>query len=111
MPKQYKQGCVVVLECEERLDAAQAQGIKDTVARLLTEGSTAVVCDLRKTRVIDSQGLELLLDTAQACARKHGCLRLASANELCRDILTVTGVGNQIESYHDTLSAVGAFSL
>ena len=111
MAKHYKQGCVVVIDCDERLDAAQANALREMTTKLIAQGSTAMVCDLRKTRVMDSQGLESLLDISAACTKQHGCLRISSANELCRDILRVTGLAEQIETYPDSITAVGAFAL
>jgi anti-anti-sigma factor len=111
MVKSYKQGCVVVIDCDERFDASQTDSMRDLVQRYVAQGSSSLVCDLRKTRVMDSKGLELLLDLAATCGKNHGCLKIAGANELCRDILLVTGVSEQIEIFPDVLSAVGAFAL
>ena len=56
----------------------------------------AVVIDLSSTALIDGRGLEWLLDLDDVAAIAGGCVSLAAANELCVDILRISGVGPRL---------------
>ena len=85
----------------------------DEVAKLLREclsnGQPYIVLDLEKVPLIDSAGLELLLDAKEDFERLGGTLKLAASNPLCDEILSVTGVGRSFEIFPEATSAVGSF--
>lgn len=66
--------------------------------------------DLEKVSLIDSAGLELLLDYQDHCTQRGGVMKLTTPTPLCRDILNVTDVVARFEVHQDTLSAVGSFA-
>ena len=66
--------------------------------------------DLQGVPLLDSQGLELLLDVQDRCGQRGGSLHLAAPAILCRDILVVTGVVEHFAVFDDVLSAVGSFA-
>ncbi len=88
---------------------AQAD-FEETAKACLESGSGRVVFDLREVSLIDSTGLEGLVDLQEQCLRKGGSLNLAGPSSLCSDILHVTGVDEQIEIFPDPVTAVGSFS-
>ncbi len=76
----------------------------------LTHGQPRLVLDLEKVPLIDSQGLELLLDYQERCLDHGGSMKLAAPSALCHDILTVTEVASRFDIYRDCVSAVGSFA-
>ncbi len=72
-------------------------------------GQPHVVLDLGQVPLIDSAGLEMLLDVQEEFQRRGGAMKLAAGQGLCREILGVTGVGAQFELYSEVTSAVGSF--
>ena len=68
-----------------------------------------VVLNLKETPLIDSAGLEALLDVQERLQERGGQVKLASANPLCREILRITGVAEHFETYPDVKGAVGSF--
>jgi anti-anti-sigma regulatory factor len=58
---------------------------------------------------VDSAGLEMLLDYKEEFQQLGGALKLASPSPLCREILSVVGLGDAFEVFPETLSAVGSF--
>ena len=115
------QGAVQVIDGSEPLSADHVDEVSglfeacltDEVSGLfeacLTDGQPMVVLDLEKVPLIDSAGLELLLDVQENYQQRGGALKLAAANHLCDDILTATGVGDRFETYQDVANAVGSF--
>ncbi len=65
---------------------------------------------MAKISLLDSAGLSLLLDVQEKAQKRGGALKLVSPNALCREILTVTGVGKEFEIFQDEVSAVGSFA-
>jgi anti-anti-sigma factor len=61
-------------------------------------------------QLIDSAGLELLLDVRDRCLRSGGALQLAAPNPLCRDILQATGLASQFAIFDTVTAAVGSFA-
>ena len=110
MFERSKQGAVDVIAGDEPLNVESA----DRVSRLLEDcigaGQPRVVLDLGNVPLIDSAGLELLLDARQRCAARGGLLELAAPNPLCRDVLHVTGLSAEFEIFDNVLSAVGSFA-
>ena len=74
-----------------------------------THGQPRAVLDLERIPLIDSAGMEMLLDVQEDFQRRGGALKLAGRNPLCQEILAVTGVGSHFEVFSDAASAVGSF--
>jgi anti-anti-sigma factor len=98
-----RQGAVQVLTGDEPINAA-------TISQLDAHGQPKVVIDLERVPLLDSAGLEWLVDTAEKCFQRGGQVQLAAPTALCGDILRITGVGEQVEVFDDVTSAVRSFS-
>jgi anti-anti-sigma regulatory factor len=93
-----KQGAVDVVYGDDPLNEDNAPRVQ----RLLDECGGHVP-------LIDSTGLEMLLDVQEGFQRRGGTLKLAVRSPLCREILSVTGVGRHFEMFPEAASAVGSF--
>lgn len=109
MFKQSKQGSINVIGGTVPLNGDSLELMDNAFADCLNEGQPHAVLDLRNVPLIDSAGLERLLDLRDRFQKKTGILKLAGANPLCQDILSVTGVGLQFEVYPEVSQAVGSF--
>jgi anti-anti-sigma factor len=85
------------------------QELAATLQQCLGDGQPRAVLDMQEIPLLDSAGLELLLDVQEEFEQRAGRLKLAAASPLCRDILNVTGVGNHFEIYRELKSAIGSF--
>jgi anti-anti-sigma factor len=65
---------------------------------------------MEKVPLVDSAGLELLLDYREKFQQVGGVLKLSGMNPLCEDILSITGVGAGFEVFRESLSALGSFA-
>ncbi len=111
MAQSYKQGSVDVIQLEERLTIEGLQSATGMFELILKERMPQVVVDLRRVKLIDIAGLELLCDSQQRCLRQGGAIRLAAAGPLLRDVLRVTGLDQEFSMHADVSSAAGAFAL
>ena len=110
MPRKYQQGCVDVIALDDRLTGDEAQQLHALVAETVHTGLPQIVIDLRSVRLIDSAGLESLCDANDACRRRGGEMRVASANRVVRDVLRITGVDEQFGVCDDVIVAAGEFA-
>lgn len=111
MAQCYQQGCVEVIQLDERLTLDEVDAVRPWLSAALQERLPQVVVDLRRVRLIDSAGLELLSETHAHCQRRGGALRLAGASVLLRDVLRVTGLDQDFTLHADVVAAAGAFAL
>jgi anti-anti-sigma factor len=109
MFEQKCQGAVDVITGSDRLTGEHVAELAALLEGRLEHGQPQIVLDLQNVAVIDSAGLELLLDYQEKCQRMGGALKLANAGVLCREVLKATGVGARFESFRDLNGAVRSF--
>ncbi len=105
-----KQGAVDIVTGEGPISRDTLELVQNAVDPCLQSGQPRLVFDMSEVALLDSGGLEYLLDLNDKCVSRGGALRLAAPNNLCQDILDVCGISTQIEVYEDTTRAVGGFS-
>ena len=109
MFKHSKQGAINVISGTLPLSGDALDLFDGALVECLNEGQPRAVLDLRNVPLIDSAGLERLLDVRDRFQKKTGVLKLAGANPLCQDILTITGVASYFEVFPEVSQAVGSF--
>jgi anti-sigma B factor antagonist len=110
MFKLRKQGAVKIVSGDEALTSESAADAARICDEALAQGQPRLVFDLHGVPLLDSKGLELLLDVQDRCGSRGGALHLAGPSPLCRDILRATQVAEQFVIFDDVLSAVGSFA-
>jgi anti-anti-sigma factor len=110
MYERFRQGAVEVVRSDAPLHAETVDSFRSVMDQLKAGGRRNVVLDLRKVPLVDSAGLEALLDSLDEFRARGGSLKLLAPNPLVREILTVTGVEQFFEVFGDEVSAVGSFT-
>jgi anti-anti-sigma factor len=105
-----KQGAVTVVRPVGPLTVAQAESFLEGAAGKLGQGRPMVVIDMHEAPLVDSAGLEALVELRDRVEARGGSVKLAAVNVLCGDILRVTGVGHKFEQYGMVKTAVGSFA-
>jgi anti-anti-sigma factor len=103
------QGAVDIISGGDRISGEHVAALAVLLEKRVERGQPQIVLDLNRIAVIDSAGLELLLDYQEKCQRMGGALKLANAGQLCREVLKATGVGQRFETFRDTGGAVRSF--
>jgi anti-anti-sigma factor len=103
------QGAVDVVRLNGSLTHENADKLVETVEPGLTEGQPMIVLDMSDVPLLDSAGLEALMDLHDWAQVRGGVVKLASLSPLCADVLRVTGVGSHFPIYKDVKVAVGSF--
>jgi anti-anti-sigma factor len=105
-----KQGAVGVVRPKGPIEAAHCDEFKRTVLQGLGVGRPMLVVDFHDVPLVDSVGLETLVELQESLELKGGAMKFAAINPLCADILRVTGVGQKFEQHPLVRSAVGSFA-
>lgn len=110
MFERTRQGTVNIVCGSDPIAASTVDELGQLLDECVLNGQPRIVVDLESVPLIDSQGLELLLDTGERCQERGGVMQLAAPNALCQDILRVTGVDQHFRLFEDVTEAVRSFS-
>jgi anti-sigma B factor antagonist len=105
-----KRGAVHVMSGNQPLTTTHVQEVTDLCGDCFENGQPRLVFDLSGVPLMDSSGLELLLDLRDSCQKRGGAMQICSPNPLCRDILIATGLTTQFAIFDDQAAAVGSYS-
>jgi anti-anti-sigma factor len=109
MFEQKCQGAVDVISGGDRVAGEYVEELSALLEARLDRGQQQIVLDMQAIALIDSAGLELLLDIQEKCQRMGGALKLANLGSLVREVLKATGVGSRFEIFRDAGAAVRSF--
>lgn len=104
-----RQGVVTVVEVDQPLRQDEADLVSLQLVGLESGGIPRVVVDLSQTALIDGAGLQWLEDLDWRASESGGSVRLCGANELCGDILRMTGMDDRLEQYETLSDAMASF--
>jgi anti-anti-sigma factor len=105
-----KQGAVCVVRPQVPLAGENCAKVRAAALNGLGSGRPMLVIDLQQTPLMDSAGLETLIDLREKIEARGGSVKLAAVNALCADILHATGVGDKFEQFSVVKTAVGSFA-
>jgi anti-anti-sigma factor len=109
MFQQKCQGAVDVITGGDRISGEHVVELSALLEGRVERGRPQIVLDLQSIVLIDSAGLEMLLNFQEKCQRMGGALKLANVGALCREVLKATGVGARFEMFRDSGGAVRSF--
>lgn len=109
MWERKRTGAVEVFSGEKSLNTDSVDALRNLLEECANNGQPRLVMDFQQVPLIDSAGLELLLDIREACLRRGGQFQLAALNPLCTDILKVTGLASRFEIHKNAVAAAGSF--
>ena len=109
MFKVASHGAVQVVSYNEPLTGDSVEEFKDLVEGMIAKGHRYSVLEMSAIKLLDSDALEALLDTRDRFEDIGGTFKLAAPLPLCNDILSLTGVEQELEVYGELPQAVGSF--
>jgi anti-anti-sigma factor len=105
-----RQGSVDVIRGADALILQHLEQFGQLLQECLQGGQPKAIIDLQQVPLIDSAGLETLLDTRDQFEHVGGAVKLLAPNALCEEILAATGVGERFETFSDIREAVRSFA-
>ena len=106
----HKQGAIRIISGQQVLNRETVAAAGKVCDEALSQGQPRLVFDLQSVPLVDSAGVELLLDVRDRCSQRGGALHLAAPTVLVRDILVATYAISQFAVFDDALSAVAGFA-
>lgn len=97
---------VIVVHTPEELGHDQADEFCPFMSQL---DRNCVVLDMDHTELLDSAGLEALLDAYDDVRGKGGSLKIATRNLTMRKIFEITRLDRQLEVFDNVIDAVKSF--
>src|SRR5690606_39076697 len=104
-----RQGAVDIVRGNEPLNWEHIDVMRSVLERCSASGQPRVVLDMHAVPLVDSAGLELLVQSQEKYQKRGGILKLAGVNALCHEILKISGVGRLFEIFPTSGAAVGSF--
>lgn len=105
-----RHGAVHVLSGTQPLSGETLASLKPLVEQCFHRGQPHIVLNLASIPLIDSAGLEFLLDLRDRALRSGGLVQLAEPKALCRDILQATGLAEEFTLFDQLSAAIGSFA-
>lgn len=105
-----KHGGVDVVCCGAPLTKDHIEEFEAAVQECYGSGQPKLILDLSEAPLIDSYGLEKLLELQDQLEHLGGDMKLAAARPLVSDVLRVTGVADRFESFPTGKAAIGSFA-
>ena len=101
-----------LLPSEGVSDQTSLEPVKEAISACLAQREMLLIIDLTNVPTLNSQALELLLDSQDELARRGGGLTLTNVNTINQDVLRITGVNDYVDvlnsSSNDLVFACGA---
>ena len=107
--QEQRQGAVTVLKPCGPLAGADADEFKSRLIETQRETLGRVVLDASAIPLVDSRGLEVLLDVTEEMAHSGKTLKLCAVTETVRQVLELTGLASLFEYFEDAHAAVRSF--
>ncbi len=96
----------VILTPGSSITYENRQVIEKVINDAIQENKTDIILDCKNVELMDSVALELLIQTHNELKDRGGALKLFGLNDVCRDILLVTRVINELFVYKDIQEAI-----
>ncbi|MBC7967205.1 MAG: STAS domain-containing protein [Fuerstia sp.] len=110
MFERTRQGAVDLIRGDQPLTSATIEEFTKLLKCCENQRQPRIVLDLTGIPLIDSCGMELLVDCQRQSMARGGCIKLASPGSLCRDILKATNVVAMFEVFENSIAAAGSFA-
>lgn len=103
-------GPVTILDIVGKLTMDRgAEHLKERIDRLLSQGRTHIVLNLKNVPYVDSGGLGQMVASYGSVMRTGGALKLLNVNSRNHDLLSITRLVTVFESFGSEDEAVHSF--
>ena len=105
-----KNGVVEILYTDQPLNIDTVENANRQFSAIGQARRPRIVLDLSDVPLIDSRGLEWILELHETCSGRGGQLVLANPTPLCREIIEMTILASVCDMHSDVLAAIGSFN-
>ncbi|MCY2973725.1 MAG: STAS domain-containing protein [Planctomycetota bacterium] len=105
-----RSGAVDTISGSQPLTRDHQSAFLNSVESCFGNGQPRIVFDMIHVPLMDSVGMEALLEARDRCHKLGGSIVLARPTPLCRDILRINGIDKELNVYDDAVKAMGSFA-
>jgi anti-sigma B factor antagonist len=105
-----RSGAVDTIGSSQPLTRDHLASFLNAIEGCFGNGQPRIVFDMSLVPLIDSVGLEAILEARDRCQKLGGSLVVARPNPLCSDILRINGIDKEILIFEDFVKAMGSFA-
>ena len=95
-----------ILVPESSITHATCHEVEEQIKDGIQRSKTEIILDCKHVRLLDSAGLEFLVQTHADLQSKGSVLKIVGLNEVCRDILLATRILHVLFVYKDIHEAI-----
>ena len=103
-------GSVSIVKSPNSLQGDSLGQCRQSVDTCFDKRRSMIILDLSDSPLINSEGLEFIVDTQKLCLARGGKLVVAGPQPLCAEILYITGVEDCVAVFHDLRTALTDFA-
>ncbi len=107
--QQHQHGAVAVLKPQGPLTGDDAEAVRQRLLEAISQQHGRVVLDASAIPLVDSKGLEALVDVNDSISVTGQALRICGANTVVRRVLELTDLAALFEHFEDANAAVRSF--
>lgn len=103
---QSQQGPITVLSINGPIIGGELGSLDTHVDECIKAGLLKIILDIGQVPFIDSEGIDKILAITFDMGKQGGDARVATPNDVCRDIFAATGVDGMIQIFEARDAAV-----
>jgi anti-anti-sigma factor len=103
-------GSVSVLKARSSLIGECVEQCRKTVMEALDQRRNNLVLDIAESPIVNSQGLEFIVDAQEECLSRGGKLVILDPTPVCREVLEITGIADYVAVFSDLRGALSDFA-
>ena len=107
--EERREGRVVVLSIEGRLDHAGAEIFDEHVSKLIAAGEKALLVDFHGVDFVASMGLRAIIKPYQALAPDGGRVAVANLGDTIHRVFQMAGIDRAVPIYDSVDEALASF--
>jgi len=104
--EEQQHGTVTVLRPQGSLTGPDAEQLAEHFAKVLGQSPGPIILDASQVAVVDSQGLEALVDATEQLIRTGRALKLCGINPTVHEVLELTELAPLFEQFEDVDTAI-----
>ncbi|HEO66082.1 MAG TPA: anti-sigma factor antagonist [Spirochaetes bacterium] len=104
-----KEGDILIIELEGRLDVNISLELEKEVNRLIDEGEECLLFDLAKLQYLFSSGLRVFVATMRRLNGINGSMKMANMSHSVKTVFSVVGLDDLFSNHDSVDDALKAF--
>ena len=103
-------GTVSVIKMRSSLIGDGVAQCRQSVQDCLKNRRNQLILDMTDSPIVDSEGLEMIVDSQESCLSRGGKLVIIEPQPVCKEVLEITGINEFVAVFEDLREALKDFA-